>query len=131
MTVNCLYKKVSGGKTKYINNYIYHVIVRQIVYADVVHRVSYNVTMLLVENSFIIDSHYNISLIDFSLIIFLKLLLLVMDFISGEWLFHILVPWSNIDFLEICSLNRGVLIERLLQVSYVWYEQDMNLLQYF
>ena len=28
------------------------------------------------------------------------------------------MPRSNIEFLEICSLNRGVLIERLLQVSY-------------
>ena len=44
-----------------------------------------------------------------------------MDFISGERLFHILMPWSNIDFLENCGLNKGVLIERLLQVSYVWY----------
>ena len=46
--------------------------------------------------------------------------LLVMDFTSGERLFHILMPWSNIDLFENCSLNRGVLIERLLRVSYVW-----------
>ena len=37
------------------------------------------------------------------------------------------MPWSNIEFIEICSLNRGVLIERLLRVSYVWYKLDMNL----
>ena len=49
-----------------------------------------------------------------------------MDFILGERLFHILVPWSNIEFLEICSLNGGVLVERLLRVSYVCI--DMNLL---
>ena len=30
-----------------------------------------------------------------------------MDFISGERLFHILIPFSNIEFSEICSLNRG------------------------
>ena len=48
------------------------------------------------------------------------MLLLVMDFTSGERLFHILMPWLNIDFFENSSLNRGVLIERLLQVSYVW-----------
>ena len=65
-------------------------------------------------------SHCYVSLISFFLIIFLKMLLLVMDFTSGERLFHILMPWSNIDFFENCSLNRGVLIERLLRVSYVW-----------
>ena len=42
-----------------------------------------------------------------------------MDFTSGEMLFHVFLPWSNIDFLENCGLNRGVLIERLLRVSYV------------
>ena len=65
------------------------------------------------------DSHCYISLISFFLIIFVNLLLLVMDFISGERLFHILMPWPNIEFIEICSLNKGVLIERLLWVSCV------------
>ena len=37
------------------------------------------------------------------------------------------MPWSNIEFFEFCSLNRGAMIERLLRVSYVCYEQDMNL----
>ena len=43
--------KVSSGMTKYIINDIYDVIVKQIVYTDVVHLVSYNITMQLVENS--------------------------------------------------------------------------------
>ena len=47
---------------------------------------------------------------------------MVMDFISGERLFHVLMSWSNIEFYEISGLNRGDLIERLLRVSYVWYE---------
>ena len=37
-----------------------------------------------------------------------------MDFTSGERLFHILMPWSNIEFFENCSLNRGVLVEEIL-----------------
>ena len=37
---------MSKGKTKYIINYIYDIIVKQIVYADVVHRVSYNITAI-------------------------------------------------------------------------------------
>ena len=104
-----------SGKIKYIINDIYDIIVKKIVYTDVVHSVSYNITMQLVENSLCY-----VLLITFFLIIFLNLLLLAMDFFSGERLFLILMPWSNIDFLEICSLNRGVLIERLLRVSHVW-----------
>ena len=42
---------MSSGKTKYIINYIYDIIVQQIVYTDVVHHVLYNITMQLVENS--------------------------------------------------------------------------------
>ena len=37
--------KVSSGITKYIINDIYDIIAKQIVYTDVVHRVSYNITM--------------------------------------------------------------------------------------
>ena len=113
---------MSIGKTKYIINDIYVIIAKQIVYTDVVHHVSCNITMQVVKTAFIIDSHCHVSLISFFLIIFLNLLLLVMDLTSGERLFRILMPWSNIDFIENCSLNRGVLIERLLRVSYVWYE---------
>ena len=80
---------MSRGKTKYIINDIYDIIVKQIVYTVVVHRVSYNITMQLVENSLIIDSHCYVSLISFFLIIFLNLLLLVMDIISRERLFPI------------------------------------------
>ena len=108
-----------SGKTKYIINDIYDIIVKQLVRTDVVHRVSYNITMQLVENS---HSHCYATLISFFFIIFLKLLLLVMDFISGERSFHILIPWSNIKFLEICGLDRGVLIEGLLRASHVWEE---------
>ena len=39
------------GKTKYIFNDIYDIIVKQIVYADVVHHVLYCIAMQLVENS--------------------------------------------------------------------------------
>ena len=113
---------MSSGKTKYIINDICDIFVKQIVYTDVVHHVLYNMTMQLVETAFIIDSHCYVSLIRFFLIIFLNLLSLVMDFPSGERLFHILMPWSNIDFLENCCLNSGVLIERLLRVLYVWQE---------
>ena len=42
---------MSSGKTKYIINDIYDIIVKQIVYTDVVHHVLYNITMKLVENS--------------------------------------------------------------------------------
>ena len=42
---------MSSGKTKYIINDIYDIIVKQIVYTDVVHRVSCNIGMQLVENS--------------------------------------------------------------------------------
>ena len=42
---------MSSGKTKYIINDIYDIIVKQIVYNDAVHRVLYNITMQLVENS--------------------------------------------------------------------------------
>ena len=34
------------------------------------------------------------------------MLLLVMDFTSGERLFYILMPWSNIDFLVNCTSSR-------------------------
>ena len=60
------------------------------------------------------------SLISFFLIIFLYFLILVINFISVDRLIHILMPWSNIDFLQICSLNRGILINELLRVSYMW-----------
>ena len=106
-----------SGKTKYIINDIYDTIVRQIVYTDVVHHVLCSIAIQLVENSLY---YCYVSLLSFFLIIFLKMLLLVMDFTSGERLFHILMPWSNIDLIENCSLNRGVLIEGLLRVSYVW-----------
>ena len=112
---------MSSGKTKYIIDDIHDIIVKQIVYTDVAHRVSYNIAMQLVENS-LRHSHCYASLISFFLllIIFLNLHLLVMDYISGERLIHILKPWSNNELSEICSLNRGVLIERLLRVSYAW-----------
>ena len=43
-----------------------------------------------------------------------------MDFTSGERLFHILMPWSNIDLFENCSLNRevGMRIERCREDCY-------------
>ena len=109
-----------SGKTKYIINDIYDIIVKQIVYTDVVHHVLCSIAMQLVETAFIIVSNFYVSLISIFLIILLKMLLLVMDFTSGEKLFHILMPLSNIDLFENCSLNRGVMIERLLRVSYVW-----------
>ena len=40
-----------SGKTKYIINDIYDIIVRQIVYTDVVHHVLCSIAMQLVENS--------------------------------------------------------------------------------
>ena len=43
--------KVFSGKTKYIINDIYDIIVKQIVYTDVVHHVLYSIAMQLVENS--------------------------------------------------------------------------------
>ena len=43
--------KVCSGKTKYIINDIYDIIVKQIVYTDVVHHVLYSIAMQLVENS--------------------------------------------------------------------------------
>ena len=43
--------KVCSGKTKYIINDIYDIIVRQIVYTDVVHHVLCCIAMQLVENS--------------------------------------------------------------------------------
>ena len=42
---------VCSGETKYIINYIYDIIVKQIVYTDVVHHVSCSKAMQLVENS--------------------------------------------------------------------------------
>ena len=44
-------KKVCSGKTKYIINDIYDVIVKHIVYTDVDHHVLYSIAMQLVENS--------------------------------------------------------------------------------
>ena len=40
-----------SGKTKYIINYIYVLIFKQIVYTDVVHHVLHSIAMQLVENS--------------------------------------------------------------------------------
>ena len=71
---------MSSGKTKYLINDIYDIIVKQIVYTDVVHHVLYNITMQLGKTAFIIDSHCYVSLISFFHIIFLNLLLLAMDF---------------------------------------------------
>ena len=42
---------MSSGKTKYIINDIYDIIVKEVVYTDVVHRVSYNLATQLVEDS--------------------------------------------------------------------------------
>ena len=58
----------------------------------------------------------------------MNLFLFVMDSMSVESLFYICMLWSNIDFLQICKLNKGVLRKRLLRVSYVWYELDMAVL---
>ena len=43
--------KVCSGKTEYIINDIYDIIVKQIVYTDVVHHVLYSIAMQLVENN--------------------------------------------------------------------------------
>ena len=58
---------MSSGKTKYIINYIYDIIVKQIVYTDVVHHVLYNITMQLVENSLccFINKHFSYNHLEF------------------------------------------------------------------
>ena len=68
---------MSSGKTKYIINDIYDIIVKQIVYTYIVHCVSNNITMQLVDKwtAFIIDSHCYLTLIGFFLLIFLNLLI--------------------------------------------------------
>ena len=40
------------------------------------------------------------------------------EFKSGERLFHVLIPWSNIVFLAISNLKKRALANKLLPVSY-------------
>ena len=112
-------KKVSSGEANYMIN---DIIVKQIIFSALFIVHSLTLTCNYWNTAFIMDSHCYDRLLSFFPIIFLNSLLMVVDIISAERLFHILMPLSNIEFLDICGLCRGNHIERLLQVSYMWYE---------
>ena len=61
---------MSSGKTKCIINDIYDIIVKQIVCTDVEHRILYNITMQLVENSLLcfINKLFSCYLLEFAFI---------------------------------------------------------------
>ena len=60
-------------------------------------------------------------------LVYLFLCLLFRSLNSGEWLFHILIPWSNIEFLEIYKLKKGTLRDKFLVLYELYLSVGRNL----